>query len=216
MLSSPRAGSSIKSRERTRLSSASRSANSGRITEATQVGSGRPRSTGRVARARRRSGGRPTLCGQVQQGFGAGVTKPDRSHLMKCEPRRCEVAACRPHCKAQAGTNRPLDLRIAEFGLLVASCLRPDPFPSRTCGVPRTLSRRLISTLATSHAAAARTPASMIAHWASPLTYLMLAHVLSWLALLARSDRQGRRDPGAPSRGRPTSTTQSTPRADVC
>jgi putative transposase len=45
------------------------------------------------------------------------------------------------------------------------------------------------------------------------LTYLLLARVLSWLALLARSLRcsEGRRDPGAASRGRPAASTQPPP-----
>jgi hypothetical protein len=55
--------------------------------------------------------------------------------------------------------------------------------------VPRTLSRRLISTSQpATPAAAARAPVSMITRCGFRLTYLMLTRLLSWLALLARSD----------------------------
>ena len=48
------------------------------------------------------------------------------------------------------------------------------------------------------------------------LAYLMLARVLSWLALLARIRRsQGRRDPGAPSRGRRAAPTPPAPEAEL-
>ena len=100
---------------------------------------------------------------------------------------------------------------------MTSACWTPTAELCTLLWVPRTLSRRLISTFAASHARNhSRTPASMIARCGFP-THVPDARPRAELAGAPRpiERNQGRRDPGPPSRNRRTSTTQFTPRADV-
>jgi hypothetical protein len=112
-------------------------------------------------------------------------------------------------------------VRITELTALREEFERASSSPSRTrpaaLWVPRTQSRRLISTFVASrprgHCPHAR---SMLARCGLP-TRLSAARPRTELAGAARALRssKGRRDPGAPTRGRRAPPTQSSPGLDL-